>query len=175
MPFYLVSSLATSLQAHQRPLVNAHSKVKKVPGNAVEIILPIRISDTLVSPERKNDCICNGLAMVRGTTRRCLGYPMMFEIPELHKLLPCIRGEQAEIGSSHMVHVMPRTPTCSDRCVKGAANLESSQRVGWVDPIIVTENRCLWLLTRSQNDLWMFVSRAPPHLLGGCWVGFDQH
>ena len=84
----------------------------------------------LVSLERKNDCICNGLAMDLGTTRRFLGFPMMFEIPELHKLLPCIRGEQAEIGSSRMVHVMPRTPTWLDRCVKGAANSELSQRVG---------------------------------------------
>jgi len=84
MPFYLVSSLATSLQAHQRPLVNAHSKVKKVPGNAVEITLRIRISDTLLSMARNSDCSSNGQAMGRAMSR-CRGFPVMFEIPELRK------------------------------------------------------------------------------------------
>ena len=100
------------------------SKVERVPDNAVEISPQIKISDTLVSLEQKSDCSGNGLSMGRGTTRQCHGFPMMFEIPELHKLLPCIRGEQAEISSSCMVHVMPRKPTWLDRCVKAAANSE---------------------------------------------------
>ena len=69
----------------------------------MEITLQIRISDTLVSLERNSDYSGNGLLMGR---------------------------EQAEIGSSHMVHVMPRKPTWLHRCVKGAANSELSQLVG---------------------------------------------
>jgi hypothetical protein len=79
---------------------------------------------------RNSDCIGNGRAMGRGTTRRCLGFPTMFEIPETRKLPLCIREEQVEIGSSRMGHVIPRMPIWLGRCAKVGVNLVSFQRAG---------------------------------------------